>query len=297
MACFSHVIHIYVYVYIYMCIYIYIYICVYIYICIYIYIYICVYVYIYVQAGRPPWTPGRPLNPWPATWPPGRPLSPWPAPLDPWPALEPLAGCTRCCTFFSLPGTSREPPWNSEVRERAPLFAVGISVSYVTSCYVTSCSVCPGSSVALGGGGSGAVFVMWRWHIENNVSQSALVPLLQLIVQVISVAGAHESANVVAEVFPDTIFKLRKWFGMDDASNFQKMVCCNKCYRIYPDGASMRYRSNDRHRKLLTRPCNGEVVEDGHDTLCNEVLFNCKKTDKGTLEYTPKHIHCYQPLS
>ena len=54
---------------------------------------------------------------------------------------------------------------------------------------------------------------MWRWHIENNVSQSALVPLLQLIVQVISVAGAHEiSANVVAEVFPNTIFKLRKWF-------------------------------------------------------------------------------------
>ena len=27
-------------------------------------------------------------------------------------------------------------------------------------------------------------FVLWRWHIENNVSQSALVPLLQLIVQV-----------------------------------------------------------------------------------------------------------------
>ena len=52
-------------------------------------------------------------------------------------------------------GTSREPPWNSEVRERAALFAVGIWVSYVTSCYVTSCSVCPGSSVALGGGGGG----------------------------------------------------------------------------------------------------------------------------------------------
>ena len=33
--------------------------------------------------------------------------------------------------------------------------AVGIWVSYVTSCYVTSCSVCPGSSVALGGGGGG----------------------------------------------------------------------------------------------------------------------------------------------
>ena len=123
-------------------------------------------------------------------------------------------------------------------------------------------------------------FVMWRWHIENNVSQSALVPLLQLIVQVISVAGAHESANVVPEVFPDTIFKLRKWFGMDDASNFQKMVCCNKCYRIYPDDASMRYRSKDRHRKLLTQPCYGAVVEKGRDTLCNEVLFNCKKTEK-----------------
>ena len=141
-------------------------------------------------------------------------------------------------------------------------------------------------------------FVLWRWHIENNVSQSALVPLLQLIVQVISVAGAHEiNANLVAEVFPNTIFKLRKWFGMDDAGNFQKMVCCNKCYRIYPDDGSMRYRSNDRHRKLLTRPCYGAVVKQGRDTLCNEVLFDCKKTEKGTLVYTPKHIYCYQPLS
>ena len=84
------------------------------------------------------------------------------------------------------------------------------------------------------------------------------------IVQVISVAGAHEiNANLVAEVFPNTIFKLRKWFGMDDAGNFQKMVCCNKCYRIYPDDGSMRYRSNDRHRKLLTRPCYGAVVKQG----------------------------------
>ena len=72
------------------------------------------------------------------------------------------AGCTRCRTFFSLPGTSREPPWNSEVRERAALFAVGIWVSYVTSCYVTSCSVCPGSSVALGGGGGGQFFFSIR---------------------------------------------------------------------------------------------------------------------------------------
>ena len=31
--------------------------------------------------------------------------------------------------------------------------AVGIWVSYVTSCYVTSCSVCPGSSWGWGGGG------------------------------------------------------------------------------------------------------------------------------------------------
>ena len=138
-------------------------------------------------------------------------------------------------------------------------------------------------------------FVMWRWHIENNVSQSALVPLLQLIVQVISVAGAHESANIVAEALPDTIFKLRKWFGMDEASNFLKMVCCNKCYRIYHDTPKMRYR--DHNNKLLARRCFGEVVENGTEQLCNEVLFNCKTTDRGTHKYTPKHIYCYQPLS
>ena len=41
--------------------------------------------------------------------------------------------------------------------------AVCIWVSYVTSCYVTSCSVCPGSSVAGGGGGGGeqTMGVLW----------------------------------------------------------------------------------------------------------------------------------------
>ena len=34
--------------------------------------------------------------------------------------------------------------------------AVGIWVSYVTSCYIISCSVCPGSSIAWGGRGEWA---------------------------------------------------------------------------------------------------------------------------------------------
>ena len=82
---------------------------------------------------------------------------------------------------------------------------------------------------------------------------------------------------------------------MDKASNFQKMVCCDKCYRIYHDTPKMRYR--DRYNNLLARRCYGEVVQNGMEQLCNEVPFNCKKTDRGTHEYTPKHIYCYQPLS
>ena len=106
-------------------------------------------------------------------------------------------------------------------------------------------------------------FVLWRWHIENNVSQSALVPLLQLIVQVISVAGAHEiNANLVAEVFPNTIFKLRKWFVWM-TQVISKDGLLQQMLQIYPDDGSMRYRSNDRHRKLLTRPCYGAVVKQG----------------------------------
>ena len=138
-------------------------------------------------------------------------------------------------------------------------------------------------------------FVMWRWHISNNVSQTALVPLLELICQVLSVAGAHELSNVAAEAFPNIIFRLRKWFGMDEASNFQRMVCCDKCYRIYPDDASMRCK--DRRGKLLAQPCYGQSVECGIDKICNKELFNYKKTDIGTHEYIPKHIYCYQPLS
>ena len=67
---------------------------------------------------------------------------------------------------------SLEPPWNSEVRERATLFAVGIRVSNVTSCYVTSCSVCPGSRVALGGGGGGHAV---RCRIGTELEQLGII--------------------------------------------------------------------------------------------------------------------------
>ena len=52
------------------------------------------------------------------------------------------------------------------------LFAVGIWVSYVTSCYVTSCSVCPGSSVALGGGGGGHAV---RCRIGTELEQIGII--------------------------------------------------------------------------------------------------------------------------
>ena len=88
-------------------------------------------------------------------------------------------------------------------------------------------------------------FVMWRWHISNDVSQSVLVPLLELFTQVLSVAGAHKLSNVATEAFPKNIFLLRKWFGMDDAGVLKKMVCCDNCYRIYPDDARMQYTDCD----------------------------------------------------
>ena len=72
-----------------------------------------------------------------------------------------------------------EPPWNSEVRERAALFAVGIWVSYVTSCYVTSCSVCPGSSVALGVGGRGGRVGGGRHSISLLFENSILLIKVQ----------------------------------------------------------------------------------------------------------------------
>ena len=49
-------------------------------------------------------------------------------------------------------------------------------------------------------------FVLLRWHISNNVAQSALLPLLQLICQVLSVAGARKFSSVAAEAFPHTMF-------------------------------------------------------------------------------------------
>ena len=75
-------------------------------------------------------------------------------------------------------------------------------------------------------------FFLWRWYIANNVSNNALETLFKLFCQVISIAGAREISGVVSEAFPTTMFRFRKWFGMEHADDFQRLVCCDKCYSL-----------------------------------------------------------------
>ena len=96
------------------------------------------------------------------------------------------------------------------------------------------------------------VFILWRWHI-SNVSNSALVPLLKLFCQVLSIAGAREISGVVSEAFPTTMFRLRKWIGMEHADEFQRLVCCDKCYRVYPDDETLHIMS--RRGKKTVQSC------------------------------------------
>ena len=77
-----------------------------------------------------------------------------------------VQGVRQCAQGAAPSLASLEPPGSLP---EGLLFAVGIWVSYVTSCYVTSCSVCPGSSVALGGGGGGACCAMQnRYRIGTD---------------------------------------------------------------------------------------------------------------------------------
>ena len=59
--------------------------------------------------------------------------------------------------FCSPLAVSLQPYPSFQNSERAGTFTVYIWVSYVTSCYVTSYSFCPGSSVAVVAGGEGGV--------------------------------------------------------------------------------------------------------------------------------------------
>ena len=52
-----------------------------------------------------------------------------------------------------------------------------------------------------------------------------------------------------------------------------------------------------RYLQGLSQTFHLQLNQNGTEQLCNEVLFNCKKTDRGTHEYTPKHIYCFQQLS
>ena len=135
-------------------------------------------------------------------------------------------------------------------------------------------------------------FFLWRWHFANNVSNNALEPLLKLFCQVLSIAGAHEISGVVSQTFPTSMFKLRKWFGMEHADEFQRLVCCD---RVYPDDEPMHI--TPRRGKKTVLSCYGDIVEEGKVKTCNQVLYNCIHKDDGTTEYTPKHIYCYKPLS
>ena len=140
-------------------------------------------------------------------------------------------------------------------------------------------------------------FFLWRWHIANNVSNNALEPLLKLFCTVLSIAGASEISGVVSQTFPTSIFRLRKWFGMEKADDFQRLVCCDTCYRVYPDDESMRITPPRGQKTGGIRTCYGDIVEGGKVKPCNAILYDCIHKDDGTIEYTPKHIYCYKPLS
>ena len=120
---------------------------------------------------------------------------------------------------------------------------------------------------------------------------------MKLFCTVLSIAGASEISGVVSQTFPTYMFRLRKWFGMEKADDFQRLVCCDTCYRVYPDDDSMRNTPPCGQKTGGIRTCYGDIVEGGKVKTCNAVLYDCIHKDDGTTEYTPKHIYCYKPLS
>ena len=90
---------------------------------------------------------------------PGRPLKPLRLSVSGLGSQDTVLGLPGQPVKAARPSTAILGPLKLQCLNRiGQQIAVAIWVSYVTSCYVTSCSVCPGSSVALGvGGGEGGV--------------------------------------------------------------------------------------------------------------------------------------------
>ena len=99
-------------------------------------------------------------------------------------------------------------PWPRSLTQNTLLgriclqIAVGIWVSYVTSCYVTSCSVCPGSSVALGG----------EWGECRSIS--LLFENSILLIKVQGYRGLTEKLKTVKTVHTSrySVLKIREYF-------------------------------------------------------------------------------------
>ena len=115
-------------------------------------------------------SPGRPQES------PGRPLKPLRLSVSSLGSRDTVLGLPGQPVKAARPSTAVLGPLKLQCLNKiGQQIAVGIWVSYVTSCYVTSCSVCPGSSVAWGEGGVGrgcdAVYYSIRtiWdHIYTN---------------------------------------------------------------------------------------------------------------------------------
>ena len=139
---------------------------------------------------------------------------------------------------------------------------------------------------------SWCMFVTLNWQISNAISDSALTTLLKFICEIMVVFSMPNYAAVIRRVLPTSPQMLWKWLGVN-RDDFQRFICCGKCYALYDSVEEFQYKNNCG--ELRIRRCTS-VSRDGKKICNNQCLQEVKQHD-GRIDYIPLFTYCYKPLS
>lgn len=138
--------------------------------------------------------------------------------------------------------------------------------------------------------------IMWLlycllvWKYNNHISDSAFCKLLLCLFHCFNCLGKATGIalmKAVIEVFPPTLYKLRKSLGLDKES-YQMFIVCPKCYKVY-DGFDTDYREQ--------KFCNNVQYTTGkYSAPCGAMLLKEKVLSNGEIRYSASKVYCYQSI-
>lgn len=142
--------------------------------------------------------------------------------------------------------------------------------------------------------------LLYSWKTIMNVSDSCFECLLKIIsyfIQLMKLITSAETLDMLLEIFPRTIYKIKRLLGLD-RDDFIKYVCCPKCNHLYK---YIDATSTDRNGVVRSTLCSYIRFENHTQAKmrqpCGEALMKEVITLNGKgKHFYPHKVYVFQPM-